>query len=291
MKKDREGVASTVGTIMALLVFLAFMSLITNNYVPAWMMDNERQHMNEVIDEFGQMKSKVDSMILETEIKGTGMIKMYAPLTLGSAGVPLFATPTGSILDYIPQGGNTSGVSLDYRQAGSSAPLIPGQMGGGKVAIEVPNRYYIKQTIAYENGAVIISQDDGQTMRAYPSFTVSKLTGVITVSFTEIDILGTNHSVAGSDSIGFNIEVKYLDQQIFNTPDGVCYLNMTTAYSAAWMEYFNITMTNAGLVSGTDYVLTKTNTADKSIQSVSLRLNNVGTVNYYRALVSMSMLA
>ena len=42
LKKDRQGVASTVGTIMALLVFLAFMALITNTYVPAWMMDNER---------------------------------------------------------------------------------------------------------------------------------------------------------------------------------------------------------------------------------------------------------
>ena len=58
--------------------------------------------MNQVIDQFGQLKGKVDSMIEEMELKGKGVTNMYAPLALGSAGVPLFATPTGGILSYSP---------------------------------------------------------------------------------------------------------------------------------------------------------------------------------------------
>ena len=79
LRKDKEGVASTVGTIMALLVFIAFMALITNSYVPAWMMDNERAHMNQVTDQFGELKGKVDSMVVQWTIRGGLSSNMYAP--------------------------------------------------------------------------------------------------------------------------------------------------------------------------------------------------------------------
>ena len=42
LKKDREAVASVVGTIMALLVFLTFMSLFIGTYVPIWMKDKQK---------------------------------------------------------------------------------------------------------------------------------------------------------------------------------------------------------------------------------------------------------
>jgi len=50
---DDDGVASTVGTIMALLVFLTFLSLITNQYVPVWMKDSEAGHMGEALGQLG----------------------------------------------------------------------------------------------------------------------------------------------------------------------------------------------------------------------------------------------
>src|SRR4030067_2868702 len=55
-----EGVASTVGTIMALLVFLTFLSLITNQYVPVWMKDSEAGHMGEALGQIGEFKSDID---------------------------------------------------------------------------------------------------------------------------------------------------------------------------------------------------------------------------------------
>jgi hypothetical protein len=290
MKKDRQGVASTVGTIMALLVLLAFMALITNNYVPAWMMDNEREHMNQVIDQFGQLKGKVDSMIVEMELKGKGVTKMYAPLALGSAGVPLFATPTGGVLNYIPQGNNVSSIDFDYHEEGGSS-IIPNPSGGGKVEFFAPNRYYVEQHIAYENGAIIISQSDGQTLRAFPSFEVNNVTGYLTVSYTQIDILGTNESVSGSDSTGFNIDLKYIDAQTYNLENGTLDIRLVTTYNLAWKEYFNNTMKASGLIAGQDYSPLVVNKQSGSTYEIILTIYNVGTVNYNRALVSMSMFA
>src|SRR5438445_46768 len=51
-RSDERAVASTVGTIMALLVFLTFLSVIVNQYVPIWMKDSEASHMNLSLGQF-----------------------------------------------------------------------------------------------------------------------------------------------------------------------------------------------------------------------------------------------
>src|SRR5438445_12322504 len=56
IRRDESGVASTVGTIMALLVFLTFISLIVNQYVRVCMKDSEASHMGNAFGEFGASK-------------------------------------------------------------------------------------------------------------------------------------------------------------------------------------------------------------------------------------------
>jgi len=67
LRSDEAGVASTVGTIMALLVFLTFISLIVNQYVPAWMKDSEASHMNTALGQFGGIKGSIDLQMLAAE--------------------------------------------------------------------------------------------------------------------------------------------------------------------------------------------------------------------------------
>jgi hypothetical protein len=67
---------------------------------------------------------------------------------------------------------------------------------------------------------------------------------------------------------------------------------MNTTYGSAWMRYFTDALAAAGLVSGSDYVLTPATpvVASDEIVQISLTLNNCGTVAYNRAYVSMTML-
>ncbi|HYM39678.1 MAG TPA: hypothetical protein VEY12_05985, partial [Thermoplasmata archaeon] len=55
LRRDERGVASTVGTIMALLVFLTFLSLIVNQYVPVWMKDSEAAHMDSAVGQLADV--------------------------------------------------------------------------------------------------------------------------------------------------------------------------------------------------------------------------------------------
>lgn len=293
LKKDRRGVASTVGTIMALMVFIALLALITNSYVPAWMLDNERSHMNQVADQFGQLKSDVDSMVLQQRVNGDNSIKMYAPIKLGSEGVPLFATPTVGLLSYVPQGTSTSGIHVQFTD--SSGAVID-QNGGGRVDLYVPNRYYVPQWVCYENGAIIIKQDDGQSVRAMPNLDVQKAGGKINVAFTQINLLGANQSLTGSDSVGFSLDLIYVDAQTYTVGgNGTWHLSMTTEYGDAWFRYLDDMLTGAGLVgsdSGSahpDFALEQTKVTD-DVSTIDLIISNVGTLQYNTAQVEMTLL-
>ena len=91
LRHDKSGVASTVGMILAILLFVSILGLVVNTCVPSWMNDNERNHMTNAIDQFGELKEMVDMMAMEKDLMN-GSISTYAPITLGSNGVPLLAT-------------------------------------------------------------------------------------------------------------------------------------------------------------------------------------------------------
>ena len=99
LRVDESGVASTVGTIMALLVFLTFLSLIVNQYVPVWMKDTEASHMSGAFGQFGTFKGSVDlQMLAALMAQNAGVhyipITTFSPVTLGVDGVPIFSSPT-----------------------------------------------------------------------------------------------------------------------------------------------------------------------------------------------------
>jgi hypothetical protein len=298
LKRDKEGVASTVGTIMALLVFLTFLTLFTNSYVPVWMIDNERTHMNTVMDQFGELKGKVDNLVVNAEITGTSNLNMYAPVTLGAAGIPVFAAPTLGQLTYGPSDSRNASirVQFQYNITGGSAPYQVDNLGGGMVQLYAPNRYYVQQWLAYENGALIIKQEDGQVMRAFPSLSLdhvgSPSSYSVNVNWTQIDFVGSNATVAGTGTAGLNLDLFYLDQQIYSSHAGngssqkmVVTMTITTNYGNAWWQYLTDTVTSSNLVNHTDYQLTH----DLKYSMITLKLMTVGSLTYNRAFVDVTV--
>src|SRR6058998_3409060 len=98
-RSDERAVASTIGTVMALLVFLTFLSVIVNQYVPIWMTDSEASHMNTVLGQFGGFKGEVDIQMLAAQAAqdaGTFSIPVTTStaVSLGVDGVPIFSAGT-----------------------------------------------------------------------------------------------------------------------------------------------------------------------------------------------------
>src|SRR5512133_4126554 len=93
IKKDKEGVASVVGTIMALLIFLTFLTIFTTQFVPLTVKENERSHMSTVMSEFGSLKGSIDNMIVYTSLTNSPSFPAFQNVDLGAEGIPAFASP------------------------------------------------------------------------------------------------------------------------------------------------------------------------------------------------------
>src|SRR3977135_2063613 len=117
-RSDERAVASTVGTIMALLVFLTFLSVIVNQYVPIWMKDSEASHMNTALGQFGGVRGYIALQMLAPPAAadaGTFHIPVTtAPaVNLGVDGVPIFSSPTPGTLELSSDAGLFTG-AVDY---------------------------------------------------------------------------------------------------------------------------------------------------------------------------------
>ncbi len=258
LRGDEEAVASTVGTIMALLVFLTFLSLIVNQYVPVWMKDSEASHMNGALGAFGSLKGAIDLQILAAEaaqLAKTHYIPVAASTAvgLGVDGVPIFSAPTLGALQAIPDAGPFT-VQFSYipNKAVPSQVATVNETSSGVIQLTVGNRYYIPQTIAYENGAVIRYQSDGQTIRAQPTFVILKTNNTLDVSFGLVSLYGTG-IVAGTSTEVVNTQVFAFDRQDYTgfASNAVLWVNHTSAYGLAWYRFLNATLAHALNLGGT----------------------------------------
>lgn len=250
---NNEGVASTVGTIMALMVFLAFLSMFTSQYVPVWMEENEASHMNVVYSQFANLKQSVDIQVQAGLILGSSQVQIFSPIKLGANGIPMFAAPTPG---YLSIHRTTSYDNVSFSFGAAASIMNYNSTTGGTVSLNVPNRYYVKQELAYENDALILKQPDGQYMKASPQFIVDKVgASSFHISYTQLDIRGDDSSYVGYGTRGIQTTLKAASTTTFtNLTAGyrpyLC-IDHTTWYEGAWNSSFNQTLTNAGLEHGT----------------------------------------
>lgn len=121
--------------------------------------------------------------------------------------------------------------------------------GGGRIEFYGPNRYYVQQWIAYENGGIILKQEDGQIVRASPSILLTNDTGTINLQITQMDILGQNSSNGGTGIVGLNLALLYVNTQTYSLSSSMPKITMCfdTQFGPAYYKYFNDTLASLGL--------------------------------------------
>jgi len=256
LRSDEQGVASTVGTMMALLVFLTFMSLIVNQYVPVWMEDAEASHGNGALGQFGALKGAIDLQILAAQIAKSDYVPVTAAsaVTLGTEGVPIFATPTAGSLFSDPDAGPFT-VAFDYSiltPSGAELRIPVREQSNGSITLDIPNRFSVPQRVVYENGAVIRYQNDGQVIRAQPTFLVMRTNNTLRVGFDLVSLYGSGR-VTGTSTEVVNSRVFATDPQTYDRfpSNAVIWINHTSAYGRAWYMFFNGTLAAALNLGGT----------------------------------------
>jgi len=246
IRRDESGVASTVGTIMALLGFPTFISLIVNQYVPVWMKDSEASHMGGAFGQFGSFKGSIDLQMLAAQMARDVSvdyipISSFTPVTLGVDGIPIFTSATLGVLSSVPELG-TFTTQLVYTINNQGTKV--NESSSGRIVLEVFNRYYPHQALVYENGAVIRWQNDGQSVRADPTFAVDIVNNTVRVSVSHVSLYGRG-SAEGSTTEGVHSKLLGIDRQDYTKVRSDVWINATTLYGIAWATFFNRTLANA----------------------------------------------
>jgi len=81
------------------------------------------------------------------------------------------------------------------------------------------------------------------------------------VMLTQTTIQGQNKTVGGTGSKGVNANLQFADSSEYdNNAGSALYFNITSQHGVAWANYFNSTLSGAGLKYGVgnDYTITKT---------------------------------
>ena len=241
---------------MALLVFLTFLSMITNQYVPVWMKDSEASHMNTALGQFSTMKGSIDLQNLAAQAEGPDYMPVTAasPVTLGLDGIPIFAAPTVGTLSSDPDAGGFT-VVFDYvipTPNGGDLPMRVREQSNGSIVLDVLNRYDVRQRIVYENGAVIRHQQEGQVVRAPPTFLVTETNNTLAIRFDLVSLYGAG-AVSGTGTEVVNTRLFTTDLQTYDRFPGntVLWVNHTSRYGLAWYHFWNSTLADSLGLTGT----------------------------------------
>jgi hypothetical protein len=263
IRRDEEGVASSIGTMLAILVILALVTMVTTGWAPEWTKSKESEHLRVVEAQFANLKALMDQLGLSSNTE----TKISTPITLGSEGFPLFSSDSTGTISMI----STNNADFNRFSITNSTGLFE-RVAYGSLVYKSHNTEYVDQTFHYENGAIAIEQNDGEVITTGPAMIVQNLTQGLKVSITMMSIYSDGSSYSGVGTIGINcrlVQEKITTERTWS-PTETVYINVTTEIYEAWYDYFSSTLPAQGVGSG-DFDIT----VDEATSTVHITLRNV----------------
>jgi hypothetical protein len=281
IERDRNAVAAVIGTIMALMVILAFISIITLYWIPAAMEENEDNHMKDVSNQFSEFKETLDDSI-RTDFRN---ISVYSTFKLGSEGMPPLADPTSGRLTHEQY---DEEFAVEFQDSGENIH----ENASGHLELAVDNRYFTPQTYIYEQGAILLHQPNGAIMKTGPQLKVTKEQGANNELKIELTLISlhssSSKSVQGTGSETVKTTLWYTEfwsYKNITSPNKMISLTITSRYSdTVWKGYLKETLSSQGLKDGTDYSLTSS-----APSTLELTFYNVSELKLKHSYFAMSI--
>lgn len=248
LRHSQRGVAAVIGTLLSLLVFLSIFGIFITQYLPVWMTDNEASYATTVQTQFGTIKHDVDLLTLEN----TPDLAVSDPITMQSASIPVFASPTYGQL-------SLTKISGDYFNVSFNLPGITGfhqNYTPDDLIMSLPDRYYVPIVYAFEDDAVISEQGSatttaGQVMDFEPSVVANTSTTSTGTSLTHVSLLLysiygnlTTNPGGGTQEVYSTLLSTQTYSASTNTP---LRLVQATDYPCAWARFWNSSLQSPGL--------------------------------------------
>ena len=239
MKKIKKQDDAVIGVISVVLVIGLIMSVtvvIKTVYLPQWLEQKEAEHMEEVSNQFAQLKYALDiQSIVEQKTA------ISSSITLGSKELPIFGSGrTFGSLEILSDSCN-----LIITNDNGADPL---NFSFGTIKYSSENTYFVDQSYIYEAGSLILSQSTAKStasiLNGKPLLSVSNFTNI---SFTIVNILGVDGKKSTSGYGTYAVYTEFLNSKNYEAIN-VTSINITTNYPDAWRTLLDSpTLNNSGL--------------------------------------------
>ena len=241
LKNSNSAVVGIVVTVLLIGLFLVIMVMLNTTYVPQWLESSEASHMEEVSQQFSQLKYALD--IQSIAIDDTAMT---TSVSLGMKEIPFFNKGrTSDTLEIIKDA-----ITIEFSPGGSYT--------SDAIIFSSANSYFVNQNYIYEAGALIIGQDEKCITYANPTIVV---TDYVNFNNTWPDIDGANitffipqiNGLTGKTNVGgYGIYPIYTttnnpsDESIYKNVKSITITNNYPDINVlpAWKSIFEITLKN-----------------------------------------------
>jgi len=276
LRRADEASAGVVSIMLALLTMIILITMVTTLWMPEWMQTAESDHMKEVNSQFAKLKSSIDKQILNGDTK----FVIGNPITLGTQSTSVFGTDAAGTFEINNFRESDLEFSCNIKNASGEVNIT----SSGAMKYTSNNAQYVDQTLAFENGALVLKQGSGQVVRVRPQFIIEKHGPVAHMSYVLITVSGVEGSVTGMGTIIVQTQlVTYTKASfIYKVPEWM-YIDMVSEFSEAWAVYYNNTLIEEGFTPGVDYTLTV------SGSNIALGIRNVATFDMGYALVNVQI--
>lgn len=255
--QSESAVSSVVGAVLVLGLLILISGSIQVYYVPEWISDAEYAHMDDTFHDMADLKTTIDIISAVITVEPTYKFSTDIPVDMGGGTIPMINSRKSSGTLSI----NDQRFDMNISAINGSGTVYDSGTdlrGLGTILYSSRNNYYIDQTFMYENGALILAQDDGSILRLSPGLSFSRpASDTIQVSINAIKVQGATRSL-GSSGVE---EIRILSNASATLySGGVVITDLTidlgTDYPSAWADYLNMSARNAGLIYGSNYTIT-----------------------------------
>jgi len=259
---------SAISAVISAVLILGLIVTATTMYqvrcVPAWKSDAECSHLADVYEGMANLKSQIDMLSAVIAANPGSQVSVSVPIKMGGGDIPVIGPGRSS--GTLSVNDNGCGMWIDANNATGMLPYSSdvSLTGLGSISYRSCNNYYLNQMFEYENGALILVQEDRSLMKLAPAITLQQLDGTgISMAVSAIEITGDKRSI-GSNAVE---EVRLTSDSrelLFSGDHPFSYVEVTvfTEYPDAWAQYFNRTANGAGLNSS-DYAVAVSGTSVK----------------------------
>jgi len=230
-KNSEEGVAGVVVALLFIGLFISFIAFVQTVYVPQWMKVKESEHMDQVANQFSQLKFAVDTLTVSAQ----GYSVISSPITLGSKEMPFLSSSRSyGSLDILT---NDCRITITDNNDVSASYIL------GSIKYKSENAYYIDQSYIFENGALILSQDSGDILSVRPAFSVVDNQDL---SFNVIKLMLFGEKTSASGYGTYPLQTKF-SSSTFSRIYNLKKITMYTSYNMTWNNFFSDALSNSAL--------------------------------------------